>query len=197
MDLKKMLEDYKKQQEQVKEIFIKIQGKIEMCEELLKEKKDNKKQFFEIEVNMPNKDKGVVRRAIVTPDKHFPLADIPAIKCLKKTIEIVKPDIYIDLGDVGEWSAFSHWKWKRKKAPPLEFLIEDFDQDVKDVNKGMDMIDESQIKLTVKKDILQKAIMMTGVTWQQKNILTYRNTNLQMRLNLKNEDINTISLVKS
>ena len=63
---------------------------------------------------MPNKDKGVVRRAIVTPDKHFPLADIPAIKCLKKTIEIVKPDIYIDLGDVGEWSGFSHWKFKRK-----------------------------------------------------------------------------------
>ena len=78
MDLKKMLKDYKHQQEQVKEIFIKLQGKIEMCEELLKDK-ENKKQFFEIEVNMPNKDKGVVKRAIVTPDKHFPLADIPAI----------------------------------------------------------------------------------------------------------------------
>ena len=99
---------------------------------------------------MPNKDKGVVRRAIVTPDKHFPLADIPAIKCLKKTIEIVKPDIYIDLGDVGEWSGFSHWKFKRKKAPPLEYLIEDFDKDVKDVNKGMDMIDESLDKVNCK-----------------------------------------------
>ena len=100
---------------------------------------------------MPNKDKGVVRRAIVTPDKHFPLADIPAIKCLKKTIEIVKPDIYIDLGDVGEWSAFSHWKWKRKKAPPLEFLIKDFDADVKHVNAGMDIIDESLDKAGCKK----------------------------------------------
>ena len=51
---------------------------------------------------MTKKDKNVVKRAIVTPDKHFPLADIPAINCLKQAIEIVKPDIYIDLGDVGE-----------------------------------------------------------------------------------------------
>ena len=32
-------------------------------------------------------DVGVVKRAVVTPDKHFPLADIPAINCVKKTIE--------------------------------------------------------------------------------------------------------------
>ena len=67
---------------------------------------------------MPS-DKGVIKRAIATPDKHFPLADMPAINALCKAIEIVKPDIYVDLGDVGEWEAFSHWKWKRKKAPPL------------------------------------------------------------------------------
>ena len=63
-------------------------------------------------------DKGVVKRVIVTPDKHFPLHEQKAINCLKKTIEIVRPDAYIDLGDVGEWEAFSHWKYKRKKAPP-------------------------------------------------------------------------------
>ena len=49
---------------------------------------------------MAKNDKGVIKRAIVTPDKHFPLADKAAINVLKKTIEIVKPDIYIDLGDV-------------------------------------------------------------------------------------------------
>ena len=95
-------------------------------------------------------DKGVVQRAVVTPDKHFPLADIPAINCLKKTIEIVCPDIYIDLGDVGEWEAFSHWKYKRKKVPALEFLIDDFDRDVHYVNKGMDIIDESLDKVNCK-----------------------------------------------
>ena len=56
---------------------------------------------------MPKIDTGVVKRVIVTPDKHFPLHDQKAINCLKKTIEIVKPDAYIDLGDVGEWHAFS------------------------------------------------------------------------------------------
>ena len=29
-------------------------------------------------------DKGVVKRAIVTPDKHFPLHDKAAIECLCK-----------------------------------------------------------------------------------------------------------------
>ena len=35
-------------------------------------------------------NKGVVKRVVVTPDKHFPLHDQPAINCLKKTIEIWK-----------------------------------------------------------------------------------------------------------
>ena len=100
---------------------------------------------------MPKSDKGVVKRAVVTPDKHFPLHDPDAISCLKQTIEIVKPDIYIDLGDVGEWSAFSAWKFKRKKAPPLEYLIESFEEDVKEVNAGMDWIDESLDKANCKK----------------------------------------------
>ena len=72
---------------------------------------------------MALRDKGVVKRAIVTPDKHFPLHDVKSINILCKTIEIVRPDIYVDLGDVGEWEAFSHWKWKRKKKPPLEYIL--------------------------------------------------------------------------
>ena len=99
---------------------------------------------------MPKQDNGVVKRVIVTPDKHFPLHDQKAINCVKQTIEIVKPDAYIDLGDVGEWEAFSAWKFKRKKAPPLEYLIDDFNKDVIDVNRGMDMIDESLDKVNCK-----------------------------------------------
>ena len=100
---------------------------------------------------MALKDKGVVNRAIVTPDKHFPLHDKPSINVLCKTIEIVKPDIYVDLGDIGEWSAFSAWKYKRKKAPPLEFMIPDMDADVDDVYKCMDIVDESLDKADCKK----------------------------------------------
>ena len=99
---------------------------------------------------MAKDSKGVVKRAIVTPDKHFPLHDQPAINCLKKTIEIVKPDIYVDLGDVGEWGHFSAWKYKKRKKPPLEFMIPDLEQDVKDVNAGMDQIDESLDKVNCK-----------------------------------------------
>ena len=91
-----------------------------------------------------------VKRAIVTPDKHFPYADKKAINVVCKAIEIVKPTIYIDLGDTGEWENFSHWKWKRKKKPPLEIMIPSLDKDVKDVNDGMDILDESLDKVNCK-----------------------------------------------
>tara|TARA_R100000353_G_scaffold63157_1_gene49575 strand:- start:1461 stop:2252 length:792 start_codon:yes stop_codon:yes gene_type:complete len=84
-----------------------------------------------------------VKRVIVTPDKHFPLHDQPSINVLCKSIELIKPDAYVDLGDVGEWSEFSAWKYKRKKKPPLEHIVPLLDTDVKDVNKGMDQIDEA------------------------------------------------------
>ena len=92
---------------------------------------------------MPNKDKGVVRRAIVTPDKHFPLHDKKAINVVCQAIEIVKPDTYIDLGDTGEWEHFSTHYWKGRNAKPMEDLIPLLDQDVSDVNEGMDTIDKS------------------------------------------------------
>ena len=96
-------------------------------------------------------DGKVSKRVIVTPDKHFPLHDQKAINVLTKTINIVQPTAYVDLGDVGEWEAFSHWKYKRKKAPPLEFLTEEFDKDVNDVNRCMDIVDESLDKANCKK----------------------------------------------
>ena len=91
--------------------------------------------------------KSALKRAVVTPDKHFPYADMPAINVVCRAIELVKPDIYIDLGDTGEWENFSHWKWKRKRKPPLEMLIPQLETDVIDVNDGMDIIDESLDKV--------------------------------------------------
>jgi len=94
--------------------------------------------------------KNPVRRVVVTPDKHFPLHDQPSINVLCKSIEIVKPDTYIDLGDVGEWESVSHWKWKKKKRPPLEYQMPSIEKDIEDVNKGMDQIDESLDKINCK-----------------------------------------------
>jgi hypothetical protein len=99
---------------------------------------------------VPKSDKGVVKRAIVTPDKHFPLHDPDAISVVKKAIEIVRPDIYIDLGDTGEWSYFSTHYWRGRSAKPMEDLIPLLDQDVNEVNAGMDWIDESLDKVKCK-----------------------------------------------
>ena len=60
-----------------------------------------------------SKDRGVVIRAIVTPDKHVPLHDVKATSVVLQALEIIKPDIYIDLGDLGELGSVSHWQWKR------------------------------------------------------------------------------------
>ncbi len=92
----------------------------------------------------------VVRRAIVTPDKHFPMHSRPAINCVKRAIEIIKPDTYIDLGDTGEWSHFSPHYWKGRFAKPLEDLIPLLDADVTLVNVGMDTIDKSLNKVGCK-----------------------------------------------
>jgi len=91
-----------------------------------------------------------VKRAIVTPDKHFPYEDKPAIQALIKAIKLVKPDIYVDLGDVGEWESVSMWKWKRRKQPPLEVMIPDIEKDIEDVNRGMDLIDRALDKVNCK-----------------------------------------------
>ena len=92
----------------------------------------------------------MVKRAIVTPDKHFPYAEIPAVKVVCKAIELVKPNIYIDLGDTGEWHEFSKHKWRGRQKPPLEYLIDGFDRDVKNVNAGMDIFDEALDKVNCK-----------------------------------------------
>tara|TARA_Y100000593_G_scaffold24909_1_gene49597 strand:- start:293 stop:1084 length:792 start_codon:yes stop_codon:yes gene_type:complete len=97
-----------------------------------------------------SKEVGLIKRAIVTPDKHFPIADQPAINVLCKTIEIVKPDIYVDLGDIGEWASVSTWQWKKKKRPPLEYQLPSVDKEIIDVNKCMDQVDESLDKANCK-----------------------------------------------
>ena len=88
-----------------------------------------------------------VKRAIVTPDKHFPLHDQAAINVLIKAIDLVKPDIYVDLGDVGEWSHFSRFKYKGREKPPLEYMLNECNDDIIDVNLGMDTIDEALDKV--------------------------------------------------
>ena len=95
-------------------------------------------------------DGKVTKRGIVTPDKHFPLHDEKAINCLVKAIKLIKPNFYIDLGDVGEFESVSHWQWKKKKRPPLEYQIPFVDKEIEEVNAGMDIIDEALDKVNCK-----------------------------------------------
>lgn len=85
----------------------------------------------------------MIKTAIVTPDKHFPQHDQKAINVVCQAIRKVGCDIYIDLGDTGEWSYFSNHYWKGRHAKPLEDLIPLLNKDVKAVNKGMDQIDRA------------------------------------------------------
>jgi len=90
-----------------------------------------------------SKDRGVVKRAVITPDKHVPLHDVLATSVVRQAIEIIKPDIYIDLGDLGEWGSVSHWQWKRKKKPPVEYIIPKLEEEIESVNEFLDKIDSS------------------------------------------------------
>ena len=94
-------------------------------------------------------DKGVIKRYIVTPDKHAPLHDKKAISVVRQAIEVVQPDGYIDLGDFSEWGSVSHWQWKNKKKPPLEYLVPRIDADIQATNNLLDEIDDSLDKANV------------------------------------------------
>ena len=96
------------------------------------------------------KKKGIVKRYMVTPDKHFPLHDEKAINVLIKAIGIIKPDGYIDLGDLGEWNNVSHWKWQKKARPPLDYILKDLMAEVAGVKEQLDRIDEALDKVNIK-----------------------------------------------
>ena len=92
-------------------------------------------------------DKGVIKRGIITPDKHFPLHSKEAVDVVCQAIRIIKPDFYVDLGDTGEFSSVSHWQWKKRKRPPLEYQLPRVYEDIGAVNEGMDIIDEARDKV--------------------------------------------------
>ena len=95
-------------------------------------------------------DRGVVKRGIITPDKHFPYHDEAAINVVTKAIKITKPDFYVDLGDTGEFESVSNHQWKHKRRPPLEYQLPRVYEDIKAINEGMDIIDEALDKVKVK-----------------------------------------------
>jgi predicted phosphodiesterase len=90
----------------------------------------------------------ISKRAVVIPDQHFPIHDQKAVDCALAIIKFLKPSIFINLGDVGEWETVSAWKYKGKRLPPLEYQLPLVDKEIAEVNKGIDQFDKvlDQIK---------------------------------------------------
>ena len=82
-----------------------------------------------------------MKRAVVFPDQHYPIHDVKAMNVALQVLEKAKPDIFVNLGDVGEFESVSSHKYKRRKRPPLEFQLPLIDQDIADVNKELDKVD--------------------------------------------------------
>jgi len=95
-----------------------------------------------------------MQTAIVFPDTHIPLQDKRAWKCALKAIEVVRPDIFVHLGDVGEWGSVSHWQYKRKTRPPLEYILPSVDIDFRLVNRYLDFLDDALKRAGCKRTII-------------------------------------------
>ena len=78
---------------------------------------------------------------IVIPDQHFPIHDKKAYSVVLQAIEHIKPDTFINLGDVGEWTSVNGHRYKRRKRPPLEYQLPQIDKDIEAVNREIDKMD--------------------------------------------------------
>ena len=91
-----------------------------------------------------------MKRAFVIPDQHFPIHDKEAISVTLKALEFIKPDIFINLGDVCENESVSAWCYKGKRLPNLEDQLIKVDEEIKQVNEGIDMFDVVLDKINCK-----------------------------------------------
>lgn len=82
-----------------------------------------------------------VQTALVIPDTHVPLEDKAAVDVVLQALSIVRPDTLVHLGDLGEWESCSHWRWSRRRKPPLEYLIPEIDADFAAVQLWLDRLD--------------------------------------------------------
>ena len=98
--------------------------------------------------------KKIKSTGIVFGDMHFPLHDEKAFSCALKVIEKVKPNVFINLGDFAEGEYVSHWRWSRRRRPPLEYQLPLIDKEADQVNHHMDRIDKALDKVGCKKKYL-------------------------------------------
>lgn len=97
------------------------------------------------------KNKVVDARYIVIPDTHGILVDRPALECVLRAIEIIKPTGVIHLGDIGEWESVCHHRWKRIRQPDPQEVSANIKHDATMTAKYvLNPLDESCDKANVK-----------------------------------------------
>ena len=99
----------------------------------------------------------ITNRYVIFPDLHFPYHDEKAFRCGLEILKYVNPTGFLLLGDTVEGESVSHWKWAKKKRPPLEYQLPEINQEIKEVNKSWDELDEVLDKTQCKKKILWRA----------------------------------------
>lgn len=97
---------------------------------------------------------------VVLPDRHDAPADDTeggvdpgAFSCAMQGIQLVKPTGVIDLGDIGEWTSVSPWQYKRRKRPPMRYVLDELNRDLEAVHKGQDVVDKVLAEVGCKKKI--------------------------------------------
>ena len=84
----------------------------------------------------------IKEQVVIFPDIHFPNHDEKALKCALNVIRKVKPTAFLLLGDTVDGESVSHWQWRKKKRPPLEYQLPFIDEEIKQGNLGLDRIDK-------------------------------------------------------
>ena len=93
----------------------------------------------------------IKERVVVFPDIHYPNHDEKAFKCALNVIKELKPTAFLLLGDTVDGESVSHWQWRKKKRPPLEYQLPFIEEEIKQGNIGLDRIDEVLDKVGCKK----------------------------------------------
>lgn len=93
---------------------------------------------------------------LVIPDTHVTFPGSPeggidpkAESILFQTIKLVKPTQVVHIGDVGEWQCVTPWQWKRRKRPPVEYIMPVVHEEVKAVNAWLDKLEKAAGKASI------------------------------------------------
>ena len=63
-------------------------------------------------------------------------------------------DAFLLIGDFADGESVSHWQWSKKRRPPTEYQLPRIYKEIKEVNLGLDKIDDVLAKVKCKQKIV-------------------------------------------